>query len=195
MSSVSCCHRGLARTAETSLCCPPDGNVRQEKHILQEIPRDRSFDSTFSLLREGYSFIGGRCRQLQSDIFRSRPMLRDVVCLHRTVDGGRGELGAAGGHIQGTLSSPPCGMATARADRGCAEIVQLLAETAFQWTSTLMAVLDKDPMILSDMVQNAGHFRPQTWWTLRRRIRLKAELARTFYFLTSDRPWMRSALP
>jgi fatty-acid peroxygenase len=44
------------------------------------IPRDSAFDSTLALLSEGYGFIGRRCRRLRSDAFRTRIMLRWVVC-------------------------------------------------------------------------------------------------------------------
>jgi fatty-acid peroxygenase len=36
------------------------------------VPRDPAFDSTLSLLREGYEFIGNRCRALSTDIFVTR---------------------------------------------------------------------------------------------------------------------------
>jgi fatty-acid peroxygenase len=44
-------------------------------------PRDRAFDSTLSLLREGYEFIGNRCRDLRTDIFVTRLLGKRVVCL------------------------------------------------------------------------------------------------------------------
>ncbi len=197
---------------------------------MQEIPRDGSFDSTFSLLREGYGFIGRRCQRLQSDVFRSRLMLRDVVCMRGphaamlfygdtrlTRVGGmpttvlrllqdKGSVQQLDGHAHRhrkalfarLLMEDEESLARLvdifreRSLRRLAEwqqreqieaapeIGQLLAETAFQWTSTPMAVLDKDPTVLSDMVQNAGHFGPRTWWTLRRRTRLEAELEKTF---------------
>ena len=48
---------------------------------MASIPRDRSFDSTLALLREGYDFIPSRCRRLQSDLFATRLMLRRAVCI------------------------------------------------------------------------------------------------------------------
>lgn len=46
------------------------------------IPGDRwNLDATVSLLREGYLFIPNRCARHNSDIFRTRLMLRDVICL------------------------------------------------------------------------------------------------------------------
>jgi fatty-acid peroxygenase len=48
---------------------------------MTTIPRERGFDSTLALLREGYAFIPTRCRRLQSDIFATRLMLRRVVCM------------------------------------------------------------------------------------------------------------------
>src|SRR3954470_25022415 len=45
------------------------------------LPATGSPDSTFALLAEGYEFISNRCRRLGSDIFRTRLMLRPVVCM------------------------------------------------------------------------------------------------------------------
>lgn len=39
----------------------------------KEIPRDKTFEGTFSLLMsDGYEFILKRCRRYQSDIFQTR---------------------------------------------------------------------------------------------------------------------------
>lgn len=38
-------------------------------------------DSTLGLLRDGYRFIGKRCRRLQSDAFATRLMLQPAVCM------------------------------------------------------------------------------------------------------------------
>ncbi|MEE2861124.1 MAG: cytochrome P450 [Pseudomonadota bacterium] len=45
------------------------------------VPRTTGFDQTLAFLREGYRFIGSRCDALQTDIFRTRIMLRRVTCL------------------------------------------------------------------------------------------------------------------
>jgi len=39
------------------------------------------YDSTAAFLREGYTFVGSRCRDLETDRFRTRLMLRPVTCL------------------------------------------------------------------------------------------------------------------
>jgi fatty-acid peroxygenase len=44
------------------------------------IPRESTLDSTLALLTEGYTFISSRCRQLHSDVFETRIMLRKVIC-------------------------------------------------------------------------------------------------------------------
>lgn len=46
-----------------------------------QIPRDRSPDSTLALLREGYDFIGNRCRRYESDVFQTRILLQKTLCL------------------------------------------------------------------------------------------------------------------
>jgi len=45
------------------------------------IPRSPGFDETLSLAREGYGFLSQRFRSMDSPIFRTRLMLRDVICL------------------------------------------------------------------------------------------------------------------
>lgn len=46
------------------------------------IPRDRTLDNTFRLLySEGYEFISNRCRQFGTDIFSTRIMFKEAVCM------------------------------------------------------------------------------------------------------------------
>ncbi|EHS53364.1 putative fatty acid beta hydroxylase (cytochrome P450) [Rhizobium sp. PDO1-076] len=45
------------------------------------IPRSPGFDETFNLAREGYGFLSQRFRSMNTPIFRTRLMLRDVICL------------------------------------------------------------------------------------------------------------------
>lgn len=45
------------------------------------IPRDPVFDSTLSLLWQGYPFVAQKCRQLNSDIFKTRLLLQPVICM------------------------------------------------------------------------------------------------------------------
>ena len=47
---------------------------------MQSIPRERALDSSLALLSEGYLFVSNRCRQLESDLFRTRLMLSEVYC-------------------------------------------------------------------------------------------------------------------
>ena len=48
------------------------------------IPRAPGSDNTLALLRDGYQFIQSRCDSLGSDGFRTRLMLREVICLRGT---------------------------------------------------------------------------------------------------------------
>lgn len=48
---------------------------------MASIPRDNSLDGSLALLREGYEFIGNRCRRYDSDIFATRLMLRPAICI------------------------------------------------------------------------------------------------------------------
>lgn len=45
------------------------------------VPRASRFDSSLALLREGYDFIGNRCRRLHSPVFQSRILLQRTYCL------------------------------------------------------------------------------------------------------------------
>lgn len=47
----------------------------------QPIPREPVADATLALLAEGYRYISRRCEQLDSDVFRTRLMLRPAVCV------------------------------------------------------------------------------------------------------------------
>ena len=48
---------------------------------MSETIPSAGFDSTLSLLRQGYDFIGKHCDELGTDVFRTRLMLEDVICL------------------------------------------------------------------------------------------------------------------
>lgn len=45
------------------------------------IPKDKNWDNTMNLFREGPFFISNRCEQLKSDIFQTRVMFQSVVCI------------------------------------------------------------------------------------------------------------------
>lgn len=68
------------------------------------IPRLKNFDSSLAFLREGYDFVGNRCRAMGSDEFRTRIVLREAVCM-------RGADAAAhfydGTHFTRTGAMPP----------------------------------------------------------------------------------------
>lgn len=48
---------------------------------MTQIPRENSLDSTLSLLSEGYTFISKRCERYESDVFETRLMLRQAICM------------------------------------------------------------------------------------------------------------------
>jgi fatty-acid peroxygenase len=49
---------------------------------MPKIPRDQSFDATYPILfKDGYRYIGTRCEKYQSDIFKTRLMLRRAICI------------------------------------------------------------------------------------------------------------------
>lgn len=45
------------------------------------LPRDPAFDSTLAFLREGFLFVGNRCRRFGSDAFLARMMGNKVLCM------------------------------------------------------------------------------------------------------------------
>jgi fatty-acid peroxygenase len=46
------------------------------------IPKDPALDNTLALFHsDGYEFISRRCRELRSDVFATRLMFKDVVCM------------------------------------------------------------------------------------------------------------------
>lgn len=49
--------------------------------VKTPIPKDKSFDSTLSLLKEGFNFIPGRRKNLDSDIFETRLLGKKAVCM------------------------------------------------------------------------------------------------------------------
>ena len=56
--------------------------------MSHSFPPAAGFDSTYALWNEGYNFVSNRCDSLGTDAFRTRLMLRPVICL-------RGEAAAA----------------------------------------------------------------------------------------------------
>src|SRR3954451_25298901 len=55
--------------------------VASPDQLMTAFPRDTRLDSTLALLSEGYTFISSRCRRYGSDVFETRLMLRQAVCV------------------------------------------------------------------------------------------------------------------
>lgn len=47
----------------------------------KNIPKVSEWESTLALLREGYDFVGNRCRKLSSDLFEARILFEPTICL------------------------------------------------------------------------------------------------------------------
>jgi fatty-acid peroxygenase len=45
------------------------------------IPQEKSLDSALDVLKDGFEFIQKRCRQHGSDIFRTRLLFKDTICM------------------------------------------------------------------------------------------------------------------
>jgi fatty-acid peroxygenase len=52
-----------------------------EGAAMQEIPQDKSLESTLSLITEGYDFVQNRCRRYGTNIFQTRLMLQPFICM------------------------------------------------------------------------------------------------------------------
>ena len=48
---------------------------------MADIPRERTPDSTLLLALDGYEFISKRCRRYHSDIFQTRLLLQQTICM------------------------------------------------------------------------------------------------------------------
>lgn len=48
---------------------------------MSQIPRDKNLDSTLALLSDGYNFISKRCQRYQSDVFVTRLLLQENICM------------------------------------------------------------------------------------------------------------------
>jgi fatty-acid peroxygenase len=48
---------------------------------MSDIPREQRADSTIALLKDPYKFISKRCRELHSDVFATRIMLKRTICM------------------------------------------------------------------------------------------------------------------
>lgn len=48
---------------------------------MPSMPRAERLDGSLALLREGYAFIARRCDRLDSDVFRTRLLLQDAICM------------------------------------------------------------------------------------------------------------------
>ena len=48
---------------------------------MKTIPKDKNFDSSLILLRDGYEFIQKKRQKLGSNIFRTRLMLKETICM------------------------------------------------------------------------------------------------------------------
>ena len=45
------------------------------------IPSAKGFDSTLALLRNPYGFISETCRALDTDLFETRILLQETICM------------------------------------------------------------------------------------------------------------------
>jgi fatty-acid peroxygenase len=54
----------------------------QTAHIMSAIPQEKVLDNSVRLLLEGFPFIQNRVKHFNSNIFKTRIMFQNVICLH-----------------------------------------------------------------------------------------------------------------
>jgi fatty-acid peroxygenase len=134
-----------------------------------DFPRTAWPDSTLALLREGYGFIGRRCRRYGGDAFRTRIMLHDVVCM---TGAEAAEMFYRGGHFS-RADAMPVTVLKLLQDRGS---VQALEDAAHRHRKQLFLSLTTG----AEVERLREHFaaawrRRQTGWRLREYVVLYDE--------------------
>jgi fatty-acid peroxygenase len=103
-------------------------------------PRDPNLDSTLALLHEGYLFIPNRCRDLGSDVFETRLMLEQVICM-------QGEDAARVFYAPGFLTRKRAGPMTAMLLLQDSGSVQMLDGEAHRWRKQMLMSLMTAPSV------------------------------------------------
>ena len=67
------------------------------------IPSAKGFDSTLALLRNPYGFISETCRALDTDLFETRILLQETICM----TGAAAAVGAIEAMTKGRLEVTP----------------------------------------------------------------------------------------
>ncbi|MYZ49743.1 cytochrome P450 [Propylenella binzhouense] len=138
---------------------------------MPAIPRDRGFDATLALLREGYRFLPNRWARFGTDIFETRLLLRRAVCI-----GGpeAAELFYGGGRFE-RAGAMPNRVLKLLQDEGSVQLLEgmphrhrkemflammeparrerLAAIFAARWREALAARADRSRIVLFDMVR------------------------------------------
>lgn len=145
------------------------------------IPQDSSRESSLALLREGNTFISARCDRFDTEIFRTRLMLQETLCLrgeaaarlfydrkHFTREGaaprllkktlfGQGGVQGLDGEAHRVRKQLFMGLMSQN------DIEELTRFTAEQWQSAIGAWQQKGRIVLHPAVQEV-HFRAVCRW-------------------------------
>jgi fatty-acid peroxygenase len=115
------------------------------------IPRDPSFDNSLAFFREGYDFVANHCRALGSDAFRTRIMMRPVVCM---MGAEAAERFYDGRHFTRAAAMPPTTVRQLQ-DKGS---VQTLDGEAHRHRKALFMT-----MLTGDAVERIGRLFDECW--------------------------------
>ncbi len=55
--------------------------IKEKIDLNGEVPKDHSLDNSLGLMREGYEFIGNRCKKYGADLFEARLLGQKAVCM------------------------------------------------------------------------------------------------------------------
>ena len=137
---------------------------------MQTIPHTETFDSTLAFVQNGYEFISSRCRQLDSDIFRTRIMLRPVYCV---TGADAAQMFYEPGRFTRVGAMPPTTLSLLQ-DHG--SVLTLDDEEHARRKEMFMALMG--PSRLAEMVElfEAEWSRRLAQWRQRGRIRLQDEV-------------------
>lgn len=138
---------------------------------MPAIPKDRLPESTLALLREGYHFIPNRVKKHDSDIFSTRLMFKNAICIHGE---DAAELFYQPGHFTREGAMPPTTLRLLQ-DKGSVQslegkdhrhrkamfmrmmtperIDQMRGITDRAWREAISAWADSDEIVLLDEVE------------------------------------------
>jgi fatty-acid peroxygenase len=136
---------------------PPDTTPDLEAHD-RPFPRDPAIDSTRAFLSEGYRFISNRCRELGSDVFETRLMMKRVLCMQGEE---AAQLFYGGGRFTRKGATPPTVLRLLQ-DKGSVQTLDGLAHRARK--QMFMSLMSAENVArLTEEMEEAWRIAIPTW--------------------------------